>query len=251
MHLAKQDLSEHTTHDLAAPRLGQIRHDVYLFGSRKRPDAFSDLQDELLLQTVELPAAVVLDGHERVDGLTGHVVGDGDGRGFGHGGMLEQCGLDLGRREAMAADVDDVIDAPADPVVSVVIAGGQVAGELVEVLSARCREFLLEKKGEKKRGRPKKKTCIDVIINPQVGVHKPLVGAPDGAGHAWPGLFKDQDALDAPGKDLAAGDGIQYRRGDAKEGEGCAAWLDGCHPGQGGYGVRPSLGLEVCLSLVH
>lgn len=77
------------------------------------------------------------------------------------------------------------------------------------------------------------------------------MGAPDGAGHAWPGLFKDQDALDAPGKDLAAGDGIQYRRGDAKEGEGCAAWLDGCHPGQGGYGVRPSLGLEVCLSLVH
>lgn len=157
MHLAKQDLSEHTTHDLAAPRLGQIRHDVYLFGSRKRPDAFSDLQDELLLQTFELPAAVVLDGHERVDGLTGHVVGDGDGRGFGHGGMLEQRGLDLGRREAMAADVDDVIDAPADPVVSVVIAGGQVAGELVEVLSARCREFLLEKKGEKREEDQKKK----------------------------------------------------------------------------------------------
>jgi hypothetical protein len=44
--------------------------------------------------------------------------------------VLEQRGLNLRGRQAVARHVDDVVDAAADPVVALMIAAGTVAGEL-------------------------------------------------------------------------------------------------------------------------
>jgi hypothetical protein len=44
--------------------------------------------------------------------------------------VLEQRGLNLRGRQAVARHVNDVVDAAADPVVAVVVAAGAIAGEL-------------------------------------------------------------------------------------------------------------------------
>ncbi|TLD19686.1 hypothetical protein PspLS_09526 [Pyricularia sp. CBS 133598] len=133
------DLSEDSPHDLATSRLGQIRHNVDLLGGRKRPNASSYLQDELVSQIIKLPA-FVLDRHKRIDGLTCQVVGDADGCRFSHGRMFKQRSLDFGRREAVAADVDHIINTPSDPVETIVIASGPVTGELFVQIRLGSRE---------------------------------------------------------------------------------------------------------------
>ncbi len=72
----------------------------------------------------------MLEGNKGVDGLAGEFVVDADDGGFGDEGGFDEGGFDLGGREAVARDVDDVVDAAADPVVAFVVAGGAVAGEL-------------------------------------------------------------------------------------------------------------------------
>ena len=55
---------------------------------------------------------------------------EADDRGLGHGLVLDQGALDLGGAEAVAGDVDHVVDAAGDPVVAVVVAAAAVAGEV-------------------------------------------------------------------------------------------------------------------------
>jgi hypothetical protein len=47
--------------------------------------------------------------------------------------VLEQRGLNLRGRQAVAGHVDDVVDATADPVVALMVAAGAIAGELLIV----------------------------------------------------------------------------------------------------------------------
>ena len=44
--------------------------------------------------------------------------------------MFDEGSLDLGRRQPVPADVDDVVHPPANPVVSIVVTAGPIAGEL-------------------------------------------------------------------------------------------------------------------------
>ena len=69
-------------------------------------------------------------GHVGVDALALEVVREADHRGFGDLRMRDQRALDFRGAEAMAADVDDVVDAAGDPVVAVGIAAAAVAGEI-------------------------------------------------------------------------------------------------------------------------
>jgi hypothetical protein len=72
----------------------------------------------------------VLDGDKGVDRLACELIGDTDDGGLGDGGVLDQCRLNLGRRQTVAADVDDVVDTAADPVEALVVAARAVSSEL-------------------------------------------------------------------------------------------------------------------------
>jgi hypothetical protein len=72
----------------------------------------------------------VLDGDKGVDGLARELVRHADDGRLGDGIVLDQRRLDLGRRQPVAANVDDVIDSAADPVEALVVTPGTVAGEL-------------------------------------------------------------------------------------------------------------------------
>ena len=56
--------------------------------------------------------------------------GTADDGGFGDLGVGDERGLDLHGAEAVAADVDDVVDAAHEPVVAVGVAARAVAGEV-------------------------------------------------------------------------------------------------------------------------
>lgn len=89
----------------------------------------------------------VLERDEGVDRLAGELVVDAYDGGFGYGvcfavlvmccvgrarerTVLDECGFDLGGGETVAGDVDDVVDAAADPVVAFVVATRAIAREL-------------------------------------------------------------------------------------------------------------------------
>ena len=71
-----------------------------------------------------------LERDEGGDRLALQVVGLADDGGLGHLGVADQGALDLHRREPVAGDVQDVVDAAHDPVVAVLVAAGAVAGEV-------------------------------------------------------------------------------------------------------------------------
>src|SRR5581483_11734027 len=68
--------------------------------------------------------------HECDDRLTGYLVHLAANRSFGDCGMIDERALDLCGRNAVAADVHDVVDATHEPEVSVLIAFAAVAGEI-------------------------------------------------------------------------------------------------------------------------
>jgi hypothetical protein len=127
--LTTQNLPKNPPHDLPRPCLGQVHHDKDLFRRGERADALPHLQDEVFLGLVVV-GVCVFEGDEGVNGLAGEFVGDADDGGFGHERGFDERGFDLGGGEAVAGDVDNIVDAAADPVVAVVVAGGAVAGEL-------------------------------------------------------------------------------------------------------------------------
>ena len=86
-----------------------------------------------------------------------------DHRGLGDARMRDQRALDLHRAEAVAGDVQHVVDAAHDPEVAVLVAARAVAGEVEAVL--------------------------EVL---PVGAQVALVVAPDRAQHRRPGLADDE-----------------------------------------------------------
>ena len=150
-----------------------------------------------------------------------------DHGGFGDARMRDQRGFDLHRAEAMAGDVQHVVDAAHDPVVAVGIAVGAVAGDVVAVLE----------------------------LAP-VGVEVAIVVAPDGAQHrraraaddeiaarlrALHGmaLFVDDVGIDA-GQRLRAGAGLGG--GDAGQRRN--------HDGAG-FGLPPGIDDRAALAADH
>ena len=87
------------------------------------------MADQLVAQRVRLVDAVARD-HEDRDLLAAHRVGRADGRGLGDGGVRHERRLDLGRGDAVAGDVDDVVDAAHQPEVAVLVGLRAVAREV-------------------------------------------------------------------------------------------------------------------------
>ena len=71
-----------------------------------------------------------LDGDEADHGLAFQFVGTSDDRGFRDGGMRDERAFDFGGAEAVAGDVEHVVDAADDPEVAVLVAPRAVAGEV-------------------------------------------------------------------------------------------------------------------------
>ena len=114
-----------------------------------------------------------LERDEGGDGLALEVVGAADDGGFGDLGMGDERRLDFHGAEAVAADVDDVVDAAHEPEVAVGVHARAVAGEVAA--------------GD---------------VGP-IGLAVALGIAVDGAGHGGPGLADDEQAA------VAGGDGVE------------------------------------------
>lgn len=127
--LAREDLPQNTPHDLAGPGLGQVRNDVHRLGRGEGADALPHLHDELLAERV-VGAVALLEGDKSVDRLAGQLVRHTDDGCLADGVMLQQGGLDLGRRQAVARHVNHVINAATDPVETLMVTSGTVTGEL-------------------------------------------------------------------------------------------------------------------------
>ena len=88
-------------------------------------DVLADLGDELV-GALE----VALERDEGADRLAGVLVGLADDGRLGDLRVGDDRRLDLGRREAVAGDVDHVVDAPDDPEVAVLVPARGVADEV-------------------------------------------------------------------------------------------------------------------------
>ncbi len=128
--LACDDLTHDATHDLARAGLGQVGDNVDLLGRRKGTDDLADLEDELLdkggfvarvileFTAMESRSAqsgrmydkrhVPLERDKGVDGLTGELVVSTDNGGLSNTVVEDESRLDLGGRETVTGDVDNI-----------------------------------------------------------------------------------------------------------------------------------------------
>ena len=104
--------------------LGRSSAQMIRFGPRELADPLGDVLADLGDQLV-VALEVALERHEGRDRLARVLVGLADHRGLGDLRVRDDRGLDLGRREAVAGDVDHVVDAADDPEVAVLVAGGR------------------------------------------------------------------------------------------------------------------------------
>lgn len=130
MLLPSENLSQNPSHNLAAPRLGQIGNHVNGLGRGKGTDTSSNLHDEFLAESIA-DLDTILYGYESIDGLACEFVCDADDGSFGNGVVLDEGGFDFGCGEAVAGDVDDVVYAASDPVEAFVVTTGSVTSELI------------------------------------------------------------------------------------------------------------------------
>jgi hypothetical protein len=90
------------------------------------------LQNEILLQLV-CNLIAILDGNKGVDCLAGQFIADTNHGGLGNRMVLNQRGFNLGSRETVTRNIDDIVNTASDPVVSLVITSGPVTRELQTV----------------------------------------------------------------------------------------------------------------------
>ena len=109
--------------------LGRASANWILSGVAMGPISLRTWSHQVFLQFVASPDAG-FQGDEGVDALPLISWGMPHDRGLGHLGMADQGALHLGGADAVAGDVDDVVDAAHEPVVAVLISPGAVAGEV-------------------------------------------------------------------------------------------------------------------------
>lgn len=127
--LPGQNFPQDPPHDLAAASLGEICDDVDRFGRCEGPDALADLEDEFLAESFGRLVAV-LERDECVHCLAGQFISHTDHGRLGNGVVLDQRRLDLGRRQAVAANVDHIVHTSSDPVEAFVVTSCTVTREL-------------------------------------------------------------------------------------------------------------------------
>mmetsp|Transcript_33036 Transcript_33036/g.84203 ORF Transcript_33036/g.84203 Transcript_33036/m.84203 type:complete len:297 (-) Transcript_33036:1328-2218(-) len=123
------DLAQDAAHDLARARLGQRGRPLDGVGRGEGTDLGAAEHDERLLELVAARDALV--GRDvDVDALALDRVREAHDRSLGDVGVQHDGGLDLRGADAMAGHVDDVVDAPRDPVVPVGVAARAVASQV-------------------------------------------------------------------------------------------------------------------------
>jgi hypothetical protein len=127
------DVAQQAAHDLAGAGLGQLGHDHDRLGLGDRTDLLGHVVAQVLddARVVVGGVGVRAQDDEGHDGLTGGLVVGADDRGLGDPRVADQRRLDLGRRQAVAGDVHDVVDPAEQPDVALLVLLGAVAGEVV------------------------------------------------------------------------------------------------------------------------
>ena len=213
------DFAEQAAHDFAGTGLGKTRNDVEAVRHGNAADDFADLARELAGKRVAVSVRVeaVLEDAEGVDGLALDLVSDTNDGGLGAARVRDEGGLEFGSAEAMARDVDNVVDAANDPVVSIGIAEYAVSSE--------------EAAG----------------VREEVGLAEAFVVSPNGASHAGPWAVYGEDTADIlAGEDLAGG-GVKEYGLDTKEGLAARSGLHACCAWQGRHNDTPRLGHPICI----
>src|SRR6185312_4653016 len=131
--LALGDGAQQAAHDLARARLGQVVAEADVLGLRYGTDLLADPVAQLLGDLVGFRAfgPRALQHDERAYRLAGEVVGTTDHRRFGNHLVGDQRGFDLHRAQAMARDVQHVVDPAHDrEITRRAVADRAVAGEI-------------------------------------------------------------------------------------------------------------------------
>src|SRR5215510_219863 len=150
-----------------------------------------------------------------IDALALDVVRVADDGGFRHFGMRHQGRFDLRGSEPVTGNIDDVVDAAGDPIITVLIAAAAVAGE------------------------------VHSLVGREVGLHEALVVAEHGAHLPRPAVEDHQVAGGRAVQDGALV--VDQRRPDPDERSRRRTWLEFGGPGQrcnqnaAGFGRPPGI----------
>src|ERR1051325_11038390 len=126
---AGSDLLEQAAHDFAGARFGQGFGEADVVGFGDRADFFGDVQAKFFAQlAVGVDAA--FDRHEGDEGLAFQGIGPAHDGGFGDLGMAEEGALDFRGADAMAGDIEHVVNPADDPEITVFVLPAAVAGEV-------------------------------------------------------------------------------------------------------------------------
>jgi len=129
---------QQTAHDLARAGLGKIVGEADIVGLGDGADLRGDPVAQLLHQRVGLAGGPLTAAHDEGEHrFTLDLVRLADDGGFGHPRVRHQRRLDLHRAQAMPGNVQDVVDAPHDPEIPVLVAVSAVAGDVVAVIELR------------------------------------------------------------------------------------------------------------------
>ncbi len=77
-----------------------------------------------------------------INALPLDIVRVADDRGFGHLGMRDERAFDFGCAHTVARDIDDIVNAAGDPIITIFIAPSAIASEIFARIG---REICLEK----------------------------------------------------------------------------------------------------------
>src|SRR5690606_35558953 len=215
LNLVGGNLAQDAAQDLAGTGLGQAWCELKDFGSGKGADLFGHEGGQLFCQFVGFRNPL----HQRdigVNGLPFYLLGITYDSGLCYFGVQHQRTLNLRGAKPVAGNVDHVIHASGNPIVSVRVSAGAVAAEIVSGIGA------------------------------VVGVDAALMVTVDRSQLAGPAAADGQVAT-ARALDLLA-IRVQQDGTHAKEGQGGRTWLEVDHAWQRRDHDRPGFGLPPCIN---
>jgi hypothetical protein len=136
--LATRDRAQQPAHDLAGARLRQAIGQANFVRSRDRTQLLGDPSAELRDQQYRFLAARPISVQNDVGEhrLTLDFMLSADHGRFGDTRMRNQGRLDFHRAQAVAGDVQHVVDAAHDPIIAVGVAVRRISGHVITVLKS-------------------------------------------------------------------------------------------------------------------
>ena len=205
-------LAQDAAHDFSGASLGEAGGELDDVGHGDGADLFAHVLLERGAELFGIGDAID-EGDEGIQRLALDVVGHGGDSGFGYGFVADEGALHFGGADAVAGDVDHVVDAAHEPEVTVAVHAAGIAGK------------------------------VHVVVHGEVDVDEAVVVAPGGAHHAGPRAADAELATlvgVALGAVVAQDDGL-----DAEEPAARATGLEGVAAGVGvdhvaaGFGLPP------------